>query len=303
VVDAARHSTVLVVSRIGGQRTASGTGWVLDAGEGLVVTNQHLVNAGSTFQVGVGDELRPAEVVGAAPCEDLAVLHVSDPGGLRTLPLGSQDELQQGDSVVALGYPVSATVEDILIVTEGIVSAVETRFDIPALDVPRFPNVVQTDAAINPGNSGGPLLDLAGRLVGVNTAIQRRAGGQIIEGQGFAIGVDRVREIVPSLRSGRSLAWTGMGLAIPGIDVDPATLGLPPGPGLVIDHVVPGSAADRAGFGRTPALLTAVDGVSLGQGGIPAYCGAVGDAASGDVATFSVITPDGLRQDVQLRFD
>jgi S1-C subfamily serine protease len=303
VVETARPSTVLVVSRVGGRRTASGTGWVLDAGDGLVVTNHHVLNAGSTFQVGVEDELRPAQIVGAAPCEDLAVLRVSDPAGLRTLPLGSQEQLQQGDSVVALGYPVSATLEDILVVTEGIVSAVETRFDIPAVDVPRFPNIVQTDAAINPGNSGGPLLDLAGRLVGVNTAIQRRAGGQIIEGQGFAIGVDRVKEIVPPLRRGRSLAWTGMGLAIPGLDVDPGTLGLPPGPGLVIDHVVPETAADRAGFGHTPALLTAVNGVPIGQGGIPAYCGAVGDAATGDVATFTVVTTNGRPQDVQMRFE
>lgn len=303
VVEGARSSTVLVVSRIGGQRTASGTGWVLDAGAGLVVTNHHVLNAGATFEVGVGETLRPAEIAGAAPCEDLAVLRVTDPAGLRTLPQGSQDELQQGDPVVALGYPVSATLEDILIVTEGVVSAVETRFDIPALDVPPFPNVVQTDAAINPGNSGGPLLDLEGRLVGVNTAIQRRAGGQIIEGQGFAIGVDRVKEVVPALRQGRSLAWTGMGLAVPGIDADPIALGLPPGPGLVIDHAVPGTAADAAGFGQTPALLTAIDGTPLGERGIPAYCEAVGDAETGDAATFTVVTPDGVEQDVVLRFE
>jgi S1-C subfamily serine protease len=302
VVEQVTPSTVLVISRVDGRRIASGTGWVLDAEEGLVVTNFHVVNGGNGWAVGVGAQLREAQVVGGAPCEDLAVLRVADTSGLRTLPLGSQGDLQQGDGVVALGYPVSGTVQDVLIVTEGIVSAVKTTFDIPSIDVPRFRNVVQTDAAINPGNSGGPLVDLAGRLVGVNTAIQRRAGGQIIEGQGFAIGVDRVREIIPVLRQGRSVAWTGMSLLIPGLDVDPASLGLPPGPGLVVDTVVPGTAAEEAGFGRTPALITAVDGRTLGQG-IPGYCEAVGPGTSGDVATFTVVTPGGGSQAVQVRFE
>jgi S1-C subfamily serine protease len=193
-------------------------------------------------------------------------------------------------------------VRDILIATEGIVSSVRSEFDIPAVDVPHFTNVVQTDAAINPGNSGGPLVDLQARLVGVNTAIQRRAGGQIIEGQGFAIGVDRVKEIVPTLRGGRSIGWTGSSLLYPGIDVNPGELGLPAGPGLIIDQVVPGTPAQEAGFGRTPALLTEIDGQPLGRGGIPAYCRLAGDRASGDTARFGVILPGGERQELQVRF-
>ena len=302
VVDRARPATVLVVTRDGNQRLSSGTGWVLDAAEGLVVTNYHVLNGGNDFQVGVGDVLRPAQVVGAAPCEDLAVLRVADREGMESLPLGSQDELRQGDPVVALGYPISGTLEDILIVTEGIVSSVESEFDIPAVDVPQFTNVVQTDAAINPGNSGGPLIDLNGELVGVNTAIQRRAGGQIIEGQGFAIGVDRVAEIVPTLREGRSIGWTGGSLLYPGLDVNPADLGLPPGPGLIIDQVVPGTPAVEAGFGRTPALLTAVDGQPLGRDGIPGYCKVAGDIQSGETARFTVILPGGDRQEIAVRF-
>ena len=302
VVDAARPGTVLVVSRVGSQRLASGTGWVLDAGEGLVVTNYHVLNGGNDFQVGVEDVLRPAQVVGAAPCEDLAVLRVSDPEGMATLPLGSQTELRQGDRVIALGYPVSGTLEDILVVTEGIVSSVRSEFDIPAVDVPRFSNVVQTDAAINPGNSGGPLVDLQGSLVGVNTAIQRRASGQIIEGQGFAIGVDRVKEIVPTLREGRSIAWAGNSLLYPGFDANPASLGLPNAPGLVIDGVVPGTPAQEAGLGGQPALLTGIDGQSIGRGGIQGYCRVAGDKASGDTAVFNLILPGNERQDVRVRF-
>jgi S1-C subfamily serine protease len=302
VVDAARPSTVLVVTRVGSQRLASGTGWVLDAAEGLVVTNYHVLNGGNDFQVGVEDVLRPAQVVGAAPCEDLAVLRVTDPAGLETLPLGSQEELRQGDRVIALGYPVSGTLEDILIVTDGIVSAVQSEFDIPAVDVPRFPNVIQTDAAINPGNSGGPLVDLAGRLVGVNTAIQRRASGQIIEGQGFAIGVDRVKEIVPTLREGRSIAWAGNSLLYPGFEANPGALGLPNVPGLVIDEVVPGTPAQEAGLGRQPALLTGIDGQAIGRGGIQGYCRVAGDKASGETGVFNLILPGNERRDVRVRF-
>ena len=302
VVDAVRPATVLVVTRAGGERLASGTGWVLDGEQGLVVTNYHVLNGGDDFQVGVEDVLRPAQLVGAAPCEDLAVLRVTDPAGLATLPLGSQDELRQGDRVIALGYPVSGTIEDILIVTEGIVSSVESEFDIPAVDVPKFSNVIQTDAAINPGNSGGPLVDLAGRLVGVNTAIQRRASGQIIEGQGFAIGVDRVREIVPTLQEGRSIAWTGTSLLYPGIDVDPASLGLPNGPGMVIDGAVPGTPAHEAGLGREPALLTGIDGEAIGRTGIQGYCRVAGDIGSGETAELNLITQGNDRQNVRVTF-
>jgi S1-C subfamily serine protease len=302
VIEQVTPSTVLVVNRKGNQRVASGTGWVLDAEEGLIVTNYHVTNGGNDFQVGVGDVLRPARMVGAAPCEDLAVLRVADREGLRTLPLGSQEELRQGDAVVALGYPVSGTIEDILIATEGIVSSVRSGFDIPAVDVPQFTNVVQTDAAINPGNSGGPLVDLAGRLVGVNTAIQRRSGGQIIENQGFAIGVDRVAEIVPTLREGRSIGWFGGSLLLPGLDVNPAELGLPNGPGLIIDAVVPGTPAEEAGFGRTPGLLVAVDGRPVGRGGIPGYCKVAGDRESGSSARLEVILPGGDRQELAVTF-
>ncbi|MDQ4005653.1 MAG: trypsin-like peptidase domain-containing protein [Actinomycetota bacterium] len=302
VVDAARPATVLVVTRIGSRRLASGTGWVLDSDEGLVVTNYHVLNGGNDFQVGVEDVLRPAQVVGAAPCEDLAVLRVSDPAGMESLPLGSQEELRQGDRVIALGYPVSGTLEDILIVTEGIVSAVQSEFDIPAVDVPRFTNVIQTDAAINPGNSGGPLVDLQGNLVGVNTAIQRRASGQIIEGQGFAVGVDRVKEIVPTLREGRSIAWAGTSLLYPGFEANPGALGLPNAPGLVIDEVVPGTPAEEAGLGREPALLTGIDSQAIGRSGIQGYCRVAGDKASGDTAVFNLILPGNDRQDIRVRF-
>ena len=193
----------------GGARAGNGTGWVLDAEEGLIVTNAHVVDAGETFQVGTEESLSDAEVVGVAPCDDLAVLRVSETEGLESLKLGSQDSISQGDQVVAIGYPTNASPNDELQATEGIVSVVEQTFDVPNDPfVQLYPNVIQTDAPINPGNSGGPLIDSNGNLVGVNTLIFRGRRGEI-EGQGYAIGVDRVAEVVEGLRDGDSQAWLG----------------------------------------------------------------------------------------------
>jgi S1-C subfamily serine protease len=278
VVDRVRPSTVLVISNQEGQPFAEGTGWVLDANEGLIVTAAHVVNEGTDWAIGVDGQERPAELVSVAPCEDLAVLRVSDTSGLVTLPMGSQSDLQQGDEVVALGFPVSASLEDTLASTTGNVSVVREVFRLPALDVPRYPNVVQTDAAINPGNSGGPLVDLEGRLVGVNVAVNRGDGGSIIEGQGYAVGVDRVRELLPDLRAGRSLGWMGFGLTYPE-DVG----------ALEVDTVVPGSPADEAGFGREPRFLVAIDGKSL-DNTLRSYCDAVKGTGPGSEVQVDYVT-------------
>ena len=177
------------------ESVGTGTGWVLDAEQGLVVTNAHVVNAFPLMVVAVGDDERSAEIVGVAPCEDLAVLRLRDTEGLVTLPLGSQSRLVLGETVVALGFPVNAALGDDLTATTGVVSVVQTEWSIPSLDVPLLTNVVQTDAVINPGNSGGPLVTLEGELVGVNSAGLTQFGNRPIQGQGYSIGVDRVREV------------------------------------------------------------------------------------------------------------
>jgi S1-C subfamily serine protease len=160
------------------------------------------------------------------------------------------------------------------------------------VDVPHYPNVVQTDAAINPGNSGGPLVDTAKRLVGVNSAGITLLGGRDVQGQGYAIGVDRVKEVVPLLRSGRSPGWTGMGFVHV---TDPSAVaaelraaGLPAQPGLVVTHAVPGSPAADAGFGRSPVLVTEVNGQAM-DGSLAAYCSAIDDGDDGGEATFTVV--------------
>ena len=309
IVDAIRPATVLVDVQVQGQGVGGGTGWVLDEEQGLIVTNAHVVNAGETFEVGVNGgnpdpeaelQKRSATVVGVAPCEDLAVIKVEDTSGLEEVELGSQTDLKQGETVVALGFPASASLESNLSATVGAVSVVRETFDLESLDVPQYPNVIRTDAAINPGNSGGPLLDLDETLVGVNSAGINLLGGRTIQGEAFAIGVDRVKEIVPTLTKSESIAWTGAGFTFPTSADDLTALGLPAQDGIILSHAVPGTSAADAGLGQRPALLVAVNGVPI-EGYLQSYCDAVGDVGTGQTLTYTVIE-SGSRQttDVQV---
>ncbi|MBA2489988.1 MAG: trypsin-like peptidase domain-containing protein [Chloroflexi bacterium] len=284
-------STVLVVGTRADGRAGSGTGWVYDAEAGLVVTNLHVVNAGEQFQVGA-NAMADASVLGGAPCEDLAVLRVADTTGLVTLPLGSQADLRAGDTVVAVGYPFNASLANDVQVATGAVSVVRVAFDRDiAPDVPHYPNVIQISTPLNPGNSGGPLVDLQGRLVGVNSAAI-----PFLQNTNYAIGVDRVKEVLPTLLSGRSLAWTGLGFdgyaqtdalqSDPTIVGDYLTNGWPPTPGIIIRHFV----GDRpAGLDiQLPALLVAVNGTAM-DGSLNGYCQAAGAGQTGSTATFTFL--------------
>lgn len=280
IVTEAKPSTVLVVSESDGQRNGNGSGWVYDADEGLIVTNAHVVDGSTDFEIGVDgdDQLRSATVVGVAPCDDLAVLKVNDTEGLRTMPLGSQADLEQGDRLLTIGYPGNGTTEDEIQVTDGVVSVVETRADEAALMDPDFavyPNVIQTDAAINGGNSGGPSLSDDGKLIGVNTL-----GSTENQNQNFAIGVDRVKEVVPDLAAGRSLGWAGFGFtALTEQDLaDEGLTGYGPG-ALVITSIAPGTGAEKQQL-YVGDLVTRVSGTSVTTR--RQYCSAVRDVESGD---------------------
>lgn len=299
IVDKARPSTVRILATAGDQG-AVGTGWVLDAGQGIVVTNQHVVNQGEEFQVIVNDQPRSARLLGSAPCDDLAVLKVDDTSGLVTLPLGSQSDLKEGHTVVAVGYPGSVSAEAKLTANTGIVSVVQTKFDEPeSVDVPAYPNVIQTDTAINPGNSGGPLLDMNGNLVGVNSAGITLRNERIIQGQNFAIGVDRVKEVVPELQAGRSQFWVGLGIEY---FPNPSEQGIQgvTDPGLGVLRVVPGSPAAAQNFPK-PAYIVAVNGQRL-DGSLRSYCDATRSGPA-DGATFTVLTSDSASPvDVQVPY-
>jgi len=215
----------------------TGSGFVWDT-EGHVVTNFHVVESGTRFSVRFGDQTeRNAVLVGVAPDKDLAVLRVEVPAEqLRPIPIGRSAPLQVGQRVLAIGNPFGLDQT----LTIGVVSALGRELRSPSGRVIR--DVVQTDAAINPGNSGGPLLDSAGRLIGINTAIYSPTGTS--SGIGFAVPVDTVDRLVPQLiRSGRPLS--------PGIGIELLNDALAERFGLrsaVIRRVLPNSPAAAAGL-------------------------------------------------------
>jgi S1-C subfamily serine protease len=194
-----------------------GTGWVYDAANGYVVTNAHVVaGAGRQYQVGITSpdgkqDLRPAQLIGCRLSEDMAVLQVQNKGGLMQFKIADQSKLRIGDDVIAVGYPeIGAGFENVQLVgTTGVVSVPRTTFPEIPIDethvVGPYKNVVQTDAPINPGNSGGPLVNHQKELVGINSAgRQLNEGGTALQGQNYAIGTDRIKEIVPQLISSKS---------------------------------------------------------------------------------------------------
>lgn len=288
VVAAVAPSVVrVVVRRVDGQ--GGGTGWVLDAKEGTIVTNSHVVAGATSLSVVTGDGERAAERLAVDTCEDLAVLKVADTSGLVAMPLGSQSDLRLGEQVVAVGFPTSASSHHDLTATSGVVSVVQTSLR-GGGPIPDLPNVVQTDAAINPGSSGGPLLSTRGVLVGVNTSTLASAGGRSLQNSNYAIGVDRVKEVVAELRLGHSSAWNGMALAVP-TPSDLAASGLPTRSGLLITAAVPGSPASTAGLGRGSMILIGVDDQRL-DGSMASYCAAVRGRKAGESARLTVITPN-----------
>lgn len=298
VVKRLTPSTVLVAAR-DGERVSTGSGWVLDAEAGLIVTNAHVVNQGLRYRVVAGGRARKAALVGASPCEDIALLRVGEGerAGLRTAALGSSPAVRHGETVLALGYPAGASASDAMSSTRGVVSVPRTAFRDPAPDVPAYDAALVTDTALNPGNSGGPLIDLEGRVVGVNAAARTAAAdGRRLEGQGFAIAIDRVRAVSRELRRGGSGGWSGATFGYPTLE-ELSERRLPPG--LYVTGAVPGTPAARAGLGADGELLTAVDGRPVGTT-VSAYCAAVAGVAAGTRVTFTLVAGDGSARKVSL---
>jgi putative serine protease PepD len=294
IVAKARGGTVYIRSRALG-RQATGTGVVIDAGRGLVITNFHVVALGD-LQAGTPNRLDDASIQAAAPCDDLALLEVEGLEERTAIELGDQGEVKQGDTVVALGYPVSASGGRSLTSTAGVVSSVNTALRIRAPDQPRYSNLVQTDAALAPGNSGGPLVGADGRLVGVNTIIISSGGESAT--QGYAIGVDRVREVLADLRRGRSRAWFGAGVFTPS-ERFLRRERLPAG--VLVTGAQGGTAA--ASSGLEDVLVTAVDGRRVGRS-LAGYCTAMGRHRSGDTVELTVIrTAGGEEQAVRVKLE
>ena len=216
----------------------TGTGFVWDD-RGYIVTNFHVVQEASGARVTLADQTTfKAQLVGVFPDRDIAVLKIDAPKGkLPPLAVGSSKDLIVGQRVYAIGNPFGLDQT----LTTGVVSALNREID--SVNQRTIRGVVQTDAAINPGNSGGPLLDSAGRVIGVNTAIWSPSGASA--GIGFAIPVDEVNRIVPKLiRDGR-MVRPAIGVAA-GPEAMVRALGLPKGVPVV--QVMPGSPAQKAGL-------------------------------------------------------
>jgi S1-C subfamily serine protease len=237
----------------------TGSGFIWDT-TGNIITNFHVIQSANVAQVTLADQSNwNARLVGVAPDKDLAVLKIDAPvNRLPAIPVGTSKDLQVGQSVFAIGNPFGLDQS----LTTGVISAVGREIE----SVTRRPiqGVIQTDAAINPGNSGGPLLDSAGRLIGVNTAIYSPSGASA--GIGFAIPVDTVNRIVPELIRYGKVTRPGIGVQI-AEDQIAERLGVN---GVLVVDVVPGSAAAKAGLRPTRReasgrvrlgdVITAIDG-------------------------------------------
>jgi len=237
----------------------AGSGFMWDD-EGHIVTNFHVIAEASEAVVTLADgSEHPARLVGAAPDQDLAVLKIDAPKDkIRALPLGSSKDLKVGQFTMAIGNPFGLDQT----LTTGIVSALDREME--SMSGRTIYGVIQTDAAINPGNSGGPLLDSAGRLIGVNTAIKSPSGSSA--GIGFAVPVDTVNRIVPQLVKFGRAARPGLGVMLAGAGASDR-FGVK---GVVVRGVSPGSPAERAGIAgiqqdrmgrvRLGDVITALDG-------------------------------------------
>ncbi|MBK8907588.1 MAG: Do family serine endopeptidase [Rhodospirillales bacterium] len=231
-------------------RISAGSGVIVDAVGGYVLTNQHVVQNASEIAVTLKDRRRlEAELVGSDPATDVAVLKI-DPKDLTALPFGDSEALEVGDFVLAIGNPFGLGQT----VTSGIISALGRS----GLRVDGFEDFIQTDASINPGNSGGALVDLHGRLIGINTAIIAPSGGNV--GIGFAIPSRIARAVMDQIIRYGDVHRGQLGVSIQDVTPDIAeALGLDRAAGALVAAVQPGSAAAQAGL-QSRDVIVAVDG-------------------------------------------
>jgi 2-alkenal reductase len=241
IFESVAPSVVLVISgtpRGFAADVGAGTGFVWDEA-GHVVTNNHVVQGAQTVVRLPGGQDIAAEVIGRAPQYDIAVLRLQDNTRIPAVTLGSSGDLRVGQAVFAIGNPFGFD----RTITAGIVSALGRQ--LPTDEGREIADVIQTDAAINPGNSGGPLLDSAGRVIGVTTAIYSPSGAYA--GVGFAVPIDTVARVVPQLISNGRVPIAGIGILAADQSIA-ARLGVE---GVLIWNTTGNSAAARAGLRGT----------------------------------------------------
>ena len=229
---------------------SAGSGVIFDAKNGYILTNAHVVENATEITVTLQDgrDLK-AEVIGSDAPSDVAVLKVKA-DNLTQIALGDSAKAEVGDFVVAIGNPFGLQHT----VTSGIISGLSRS----GINPDGYEDFIQTDASINPGNSGGALVNLRGELIGINTAILSRSGGNI--GIGFAIPVNMARAVIEQLLKYGSVKRGQLGVSMYTVTPDIAhSLGLPSATGALVSQVVEGSPADKAGI-RTGDVITSVNG-------------------------------------------
>jgi serine protease DegQ len=229
---------------------AAGSGVIIDAKAGYVITNNHVIEHADEIVVTLKDNRQlKAKLVGADPDTDVAVLKI-EPKNLTALEIGDSDKLQVGDYVLAIGNPFGLGQT----VTSGIVSALGRT----GLGIESYENFIQTDASINPGNSGGALINLRGELVGINTAIVGPSGGNV--GIGFAVPIDMARSVFQQLIAHGEVKRGRLGVEVEDLTPDIAeALHTDAQGGAVITKVVRDSPASRVGLQAGDVIL-AIDG-------------------------------------------
>ncbi|MDZ7645091.1 MAG: trypsin-like peptidase domain-containing protein [Woeseiaceae bacterium] len=235
----------------GGPReiASAGSGVIVDADNGYILTNHHVVDGVDRIQVSLyNDETLDAEVVGSDPATDIAVLQVES-NGLIEIPIGDSDTLRVGDFVIAIGNPFGLGHT----VTSGIVSALSRT----GISRSGYEDFIQTDASINPGNSGGALVNMDGELVGINSAIISRSGGNV--GIGFAVPSQIAQSIMRQIVDFGEVRRGLLGVTIQTIDEEGAkALGAEVTSGALVSEITPGSAAEEAGL-QVDDIIVRVD--------------------------------------------
>ena len=230
------------------ERSTLGSGVILDGKRGLIITNAHVIANAGTINVTLQDEREfEAEIVGADPDFDLAVLRIQSKAVLPEVKMGSSDDLMIGETVIAIGNPFGFSHT----VTTGVISALDRSI---RTDDRVFHEFIQIDASINPGNSGGPLLNINGELIGINTAIYAKA-----QGIGFAIPISKTRKIIADLITHGEVIEPWIGIIVQNIDAGLARyLNVPDKSGVLVKMVETGSPAAKAGA-REGDIILALD--------------------------------------------
>ena len=271
-----------------------GSGFLIDT-EGHIVTNNHVVQGAQNNQVlvsfsGLFDTL--GRVVGTDPDSDIAVVDVDElPEGVQPVELGNSGELRVGQTAIAIGNPLGQE----RTVTTGIVSALGRTIS-EEQNTYAIGGAIQTDAAINPGNSGGPLLDAAGRVIGMNTAILSQSGTS--SGVGFAVPIDLIKKVVPALIEQGSYSHPWLGVEMSEVTRFAAQQQNLPSPGILMRPRGVDSPAEQAGL-TDATIVTAIDGAVLtSTQDVVAYLEL--NTQPGDTVTLSIVEQGGAQRDLQV---